>query len=150
MMICKADFEELFPKTFKPDQRPVAGKAAGDPGPSCIARWEDDGGRTRDQRRRDASDVRTAGDGHAIPNPMTTSFSLATMPAAAAYGATWTMLLSLGRMAAALTSPHMRGASPNPAMDGQTTEDQQSQGQASSLQWAGSPRTTRVRLCAAE
>ncbi len=26
MMICKADFEELFPETFKPAQHPLEGK----------------------------------------------------------------------------------------------------------------------------
>ncbi|MBN8189995.1 hypothetical protein JF540_25245 [Salipiger thiooxidans] len=43
MMICKADFEELFPELFRPSdmERSVA-----DPGAKCLARWEDDGGRT--------------------------------------------------------------------------------------------------------
>ncbi len=43
MMICKADFEELFPELFRPSdlERSVA-----EPGAKCLARWEDDGGRT--------------------------------------------------------------------------------------------------------
>lgn len=43
MMICKADFEELFPDLFRPtDIEPSAAK----PSAKCLARWEDDGGRT--------------------------------------------------------------------------------------------------------
>ena len=43
MMICKADFEELFPELFRPSdmERSVA-----EPGAKCLARWEDDDGRT--------------------------------------------------------------------------------------------------------
>ena len=43
MMICKADFEELFPELFQPSDM-----VSSVPGPSvkCLARWEDDGGRT--------------------------------------------------------------------------------------------------------
>ena len=43
MMICKADFEELFPELFRPSdmERSVA-----EPGAKCLARREDDGGRT--------------------------------------------------------------------------------------------------------
>ena len=43
MMICKADFEELFPELFRPSdmERSVA-----EPSAKCLARWEDDGGRT--------------------------------------------------------------------------------------------------------
>lgn len=45
MMICNADFEELFPALFRP--APVSASAMPQPAPnaSCIARWEDDGGR---------------------------------------------------------------------------------------------------------
>lgn len=43
MMICKADFEELFPDLFRPtDIEPSAAK----PSARCLERWEDDGGRT--------------------------------------------------------------------------------------------------------
>jgi hypothetical protein len=43
MMICKADFEELFPELFQPSDM-----ESSVPGPSvkCLARREDDGGRT--------------------------------------------------------------------------------------------------------
>ncbi len=45
MMICKADFEELFPALFQPE--PVLAPCPKAQGPSseCIARWNDDGGR---------------------------------------------------------------------------------------------------------
>ncbi|KAA8606069.1 hypothetical protein AL036_16185 [Salipiger aestuarii] len=43
MMICKADFEELFPDLLGPKVRRPS--AAG-PSAECVARWEDDGGRT--------------------------------------------------------------------------------------------------------
>lgn len=43
MMICKADFEELYPELFRPSdmERSVA-----EPRAKCLARWENDGGRT--------------------------------------------------------------------------------------------------------
>ncbi len=98
MMLCKADFEELFPETFKLNQCHVAPIVAGDPGPACLARWEDDGGRPSGQpRRRDAPVVRPARHGYAVSDPMMTGLALATMPAAAAYGAAWTMLSGFGQ-----------------------------------------------------
>lgn len=48
MMLCKADFEQLFPKSFAAEHRPVqssyAQAATSVPSAKCIARWEDDGG----------------------------------------------------------------------------------------------------------
>lgn len=41
MMICKADFEDLFPEIFLP--RDIGGSTA-EPSAACLARWEDDGG----------------------------------------------------------------------------------------------------------
>ena len=43
MMVCKADFEELFPELLRlrDMERLVA-----EPSAKCLARWEDDGGRT--------------------------------------------------------------------------------------------------------
>lgn len=100
MMLCKADFEEIFPKLFKPNQRPLAETPAAANSPACIARWEDDGGRLSDKmRRRDAPVFQTAGDGYAVPDPISTSFALATIPVAAAYGTAWTMLSSFDQMA---------------------------------------------------
>lgn len=99
MMLCKADFEEIFPELFKPNQFHLAEKPVGVTRPACIARWEDDGGRLCKQlHRHDAPVARTASDGYAIPDPMRTSFALATMPVAAAYGAAWTMISGFDRM----------------------------------------------------
>lgn len=39
MMLCKADFEELFPELFEQPRRTPALPSA-----DCVARWEDDGG----------------------------------------------------------------------------------------------------------
>ena len=52
MMICRADFEELFPEMFQPRHRPTAIDVADAPSPACIARWVDDGGRAPIQKRR--------------------------------------------------------------------------------------------------
>ena len=43
MMICKADFEELFPELFRPSDMV---RSVAEPSAKCLARWEDDGGRT--------------------------------------------------------------------------------------------------------
>jgi len=43
MMICKADFEELFPELFRPS---ATVSSVAEPSAKCLARWEDDGGRT--------------------------------------------------------------------------------------------------------
>lgn len=45
MMICNADFEELFPDLFQTEPDPAVQQVAGEPSVECIARWEDDGGR---------------------------------------------------------------------------------------------------------
>lgn len=45
MMICDADFEELFPALFQPEPVRAARPKAQGPSAGCIARWDDDGGR---------------------------------------------------------------------------------------------------------
>ncbi len=52
MMICKVDFEEIFPEMFKPEQSQVASPNAPGPRTPCSDRWEDDGGRTHPNRRK--------------------------------------------------------------------------------------------------
>lgn len=97
MMLCKADFEELFPDLFKPIRHPVEGTTADAPSAACIARWEDDGGRHCSQlHRREAPVVRPANDGNPVPDLMRTSLAFAPFPAAAAYGAAWVMLSNFG------------------------------------------------------
>lgn len=41
-MICKADFEDLFPEMFRPRDNETS---AAEPSAECVTRWEDDGGR---------------------------------------------------------------------------------------------------------
>ncbi|MCB1328517.1 MAG: hypothetical protein KDK28_03255 [Maritimibacter sp.] len=43
MMICKADFEELFPELFRPSE---VVRSVDEPSAKRLERWEDDGGRT--------------------------------------------------------------------------------------------------------
>lgn len=100
MMLCKADFEEIFPELFKPTKCALAETSVAANHPACIARWEDEGGRISDKMRHRSAPVSgTAGYGYAVPDPMGMAFALATMPVAAAYGAAWTMLSSFDRMA---------------------------------------------------
>jgi hypothetical protein len=107
MMICKADFDELFPcarqqapsagETQAPEQKLTQKPAS--PSAACLARWEDDGGaddgvpgRIRPKARRPVSRAAVRSD------PMEAGFMLASMPAVAAYGAAMTMLASLAMM----------------------------------------------------
>jgi hypothetical protein len=46
-MISRADFPNLFPWIFTPETSPARNRGATSPTPAAIARWEDDGGRTR-------------------------------------------------------------------------------------------------------
>ncbi|HMQ91688.1 MAG TPA: hypothetical protein PKA33_06775 [Amaricoccus sp.] len=45
-MISAADFDELFPSMSRPRRHHAPGTEPRSPGEACIARWEDDGGRT--------------------------------------------------------------------------------------------------------
>lgn len=99
MMISRADFEELFPELFQPEPEfePTLAAPAKTKGASaeCIARWEDDGGRSlsADPKRRAVSD-RSYQFGYGMP-----AFArAAAMPAVAAYEATWAVLSGHGQM----------------------------------------------------
>ncbi|MCB1311449.1 MAG: hypothetical protein KDK29_05970 [Sedimentitalea sp.] len=100
MMICKADFEELFPHLFKPEPAPAAPQMAKPASSECIARREDDSGPSLPAGRlgRTAHGRRSQrGSGMpAVARP-------GTMPAAEAYAAAWTMLSAYGKMT---TDPH--------------------------------------------
>lgn len=97
MMICKADFDEIFPETLPPARRAVEPKAAAGPGPAAIARWEDDGGALRRPLpRREARVPRTARDSYPVADPMWRNVALVTTLATASYGAAWTMLSRFG------------------------------------------------------
>lgn len=48
-MFRNAEYEPRFPAAFDAAQLSLASRRARGPGASCIARWEDDGGRTADE-----------------------------------------------------------------------------------------------------
>lgn len=96
MMICKADFEELFPETFrKQEDHP-----AGGPDAASLSRWEDDGGRTVSLPQRPVASVPKpvyhAGN---WPDPRQTGMAMALMPAIATLGAAKAMMSVWGRQA---------------------------------------------------
>jgi len=62
-MICRADFEELFPEIFRPT--PMSGSRQS-PTEECLARWEDDGGRPSVRAPEYSRNVRRAD----WPDPM--------------------------------------------------------------------------------
>ena len=92
MMICKADFEDLFPHLFKPEPTLPARKKAKTPSASCIARWEDDGGRSKPATRSSlVASGRRSQFGSDMRDFARAANSVATMPAAAVYAAAWIM-----------------------------------------------------------
>lgn len=99
MMLCKADFDEIFSSGQERTDaaRPESGPAS--PGAACLARWEDDGGSVLPNPSRGRARVARR-DHRPLPvtHPMGTGMALATMPAAAAYGAAWTMLSTYHQM----------------------------------------------------
>ncbi|SMC95513.1 hypothetical protein SAMN06295998_1137 [Primorskyibacter flagellatus] len=100
MMICKADFEELFPDLFKPEPvaetRQTANPATlvTSPSAGCFARWEDDGGQEvpAKLRRRAVSSARPQYAGVSRPGPLDLA-----MPVTAAYAAAWATLYDYGQ-----------------------------------------------------
>lgn len=84
MMICKADFEELFPAQFKSD---------------------------KDAAKKEARQANTQY-GYDMPGLARIGAMAATTPAAVAYGAAWSLLTGYGDMARSLyASPHARNHS---------------------------------------
>ena len=96
MRICKADFEELFPETFRAKENLRIRK----PEIACINRWEDDGGRTALLPQRPVASVPKP-DYHVEqwPDPRRTGVAMALMPAIAALGAAQAMMTVWGRQA---------------------------------------------------
>jgi hypothetical protein len=86
MMICKADFEDLFPEIFSP-------------GITRIARQENDGGQAKSIApsglSSDAPKMPTGANLHA---PAEAGAVFSTMPAAVACDAAWAMLMTYDRM----------------------------------------------------
>lgn len=99
MMICDADFDELFSPMDETVRRAVPAAGLLSPTTACIARWEDDGGRTlARQDRGTPATVRTGRSISRSPDPTTAGLALTMMPAAAAYDAAWSVLAAYGRM----------------------------------------------------
>lgn len=99
MMICKADFEDLFPHLFQPQPAPVPARAAKPQALACIARWENEGGRTGPvPQDRSPPDQAPASRSDASTPPAGAGKGFSTMPAAAAYAAAWAMLATYDRM----------------------------------------------------
>lgn len=103
MMICKADFEELFPTMTKAKRRGAFPYSAGSPSKkACIDRWEDDGGRTLripQQRRRTGAVAQLAKpDDGTTPDLAEAGMALAMIPAVAVYGAASAVLATQGKL----------------------------------------------------
>ncbi len=81
MMLCKADFEELFPSLFKTKDHTL-GEAQLSSGNDCISRWKDDGGSVLALPAREHAPALHAG------------LAVVKMSAAIAHGITWAMFLA--------------------------------------------------------
>lgn len=100
MMICKADFEELFPDLFQPEPATTANQMTKLPSVECLARWEDDGGRSwpATTRSDQVASARMLPHGSDLPVISRTDAIVAGVPVAAAYAAVWSMLSAYGRV----------------------------------------------------
>jgi len=99
MMICKADFAELFPHLFLPEPAPAAHPMASAPPVECMARWEDDGGRILPASRHgQAMPGRKSQYAFDMPAFARVGAMTATMTAAVAYVTVWNMLSAHGQM----------------------------------------------------
>lgn len=99
MMICDADFEELFPNLFQPEHADTVQPTAKAPSAECIARWEDDGGQhgaPAPQGR--TSPVRRPAFGYGMGRMATAGAIAATAPAVATYAAASAMLSAYDHM----------------------------------------------------
>ena len=97
MMICNADFDELFPATARAGDRATPAPGSRSPDQTCLARWEDDGGRTRPVRPpRSRRSALPAGFGRARPDPVRAGMAFAMLPVLIASGVTSAMLAAQG------------------------------------------------------
>lgn len=97
MMICDADFEELFPDLFQPEPAPGMQPIAKGPSAECIARWEDDGGLPGAPRERTAP-VRSPVFAYDMDGFSRAGAIAAVAPANAAYAAIRTMFSAYDEM----------------------------------------------------
>ncbi|MEO9777982.1 MAG: hypothetical protein ABJH07_25145 [Sedimentitalea sp.] len=86
MMICKADFEELFPDLFQSELARAVHQMTRPPSVECTTRscW--------------VASARMSRNGSILPLFSRADAMVATMPAAAAFAAAWTMLSAHERM----------------------------------------------------
>ncbi|WP_193143306.1 hypothetical protein [Meridianimarinicoccus sp. MJW13] len=101
MMICRADFEELFPELFPAEPAPEVSQVAMPDSASISARPDDNAGKRRPSpwQGRVVSDREPHHDPDNLGNA-SEGAAAAVMPAAMAYAAAWTMLSALGSMSA--------------------------------------------------
>lgn len=99
MMICKADFEELFPRVTHPGrQRPSAATHFLRPAP-CILRWEDEGGRVSGlPPRRAAASCGSEPDRPRPPDPTVAVMALTVLSVMAFHNGASAMLASYRKM----------------------------------------------------
>lgn len=96
MMICNADFDELFPDLFC---RPLTAAAPRAPEPGCLARWEDDGGRIpAPQRPRAAPSVPRRAVRAGASDPLIAGLAAAMIPAAILGGSVLAAMAAHARM----------------------------------------------------
>ena len=102
MMLSAVDFDELFPPMTERDASCARGRSPS-PSATCIARWEDDGGRVlHHPEPRPAEEripVRRAPfSGYRMADPSAVSIAIAIMPAIASYGAASAVLATLSEL----------------------------------------------------
>lgn len=100
-MLCRADFEELFPDLFKPELEPVPAvrQIAKSPSAECIARWEDDGGLHAPLAPQDrTASARRPAFGYDVERMATAGAMAATAPVVATYAAASIMLSAYHHM----------------------------------------------------
>lgn len=99
MMLCKADFEQLFPESFAPEQMIETETFDLGPSAACIARWEDDGGLTLAEFASDQPPARTSSRlAIAMSDPTRAGLAFVATSAAATYGVAWSLLATYDQM----------------------------------------------------
>lgn len=97
MMICKADFQDLFPETFPADPEADAKPAARPPNRPGLARWEDEGGRLAPASASDPVGRLRSPQGDGLwSDPRTLAPQGSAASSYAAFGAYWAILAKSG------------------------------------------------------
>lgn len=97
MMICRADFEELFPECFASDTPKRGETKPVGPSDTCMARWEDDGGRiAQGLVSSKAANLRRPFADSKVPNAKIAIMRGAMASNLFMYGAIWATLAGFG------------------------------------------------------